>query len=95
MGTAVTTASAAPSRARHARELRTFLRSLERPEHPLDGVDERTSLIDAGIIDSLAVLEIVAYLEGRYGFDVADNGIDPEELTSIGGILELIERLGG
>ncbi|MFN8642264.1 MAG: acyl carrier protein [Candidatus Binatia bacterium] len=79
-------------RAEHLRDLRAFLRTIERPEQPLDAVDEDTSLVAAGLIDSLAVLEIVAYLETRYGFDFAESGVDPEELTSIRGILDCIER---
>jgi acyl carrier protein len=80
-------------RSEHLRELRAFLRTIERPEQPLDDVDEDTSLVAAGLIDSLAVLEIVSYLEQRYGFDFAESGVDPEELTSLRGILDLIERV--
>lgn len=80
-------------RSEHLRDLRAFLRTIERPEQPLDGVDEETSLVAAGLIDSLAVLEIVSYVETRYGFDFAESGVDPEELTSIRGILDLIDRV--
>jgi acyl carrier protein len=69
-----------------------FLRKIQRPRRGLEAVDERTSLVETGLIDSLAVLEIVAYLESTYSIDFADTGVDPEQLTSIGGILDLIER---
>ena len=72
-----------------------FLRTIQRPGQPLDGVDERTSLVEAGLIDSLAVLEIVSYLEKNYRIDFAETGVDPEQLTSTGGILDLIERFSG
>jgi len=49
------------------------------------------SLIESGLIDSLAVLEIVTYLEETYGIDFVDKGVDPGELSSIGGILDFIE----
>jgi acyl carrier protein len=84
--------SATTIRAERAAELREFLRTIERPDRPLDGADGRTSLVAAGLIDSLAVLEIVAYLETRYGVDFAETGVDPEELSSIEGILDLIDR---
>ena len=40
-----------------------FLRTIQKPDHPLESLDERASLIESGLIDSLAVLEIVSYLE--------------------------------
>jgi acyl carrier protein len=72
--------------------LLAFLRTIQRPEHALESVDEGTSLITAGLIDSLAVLSIVAYLETTYGIDFAETGVDPSELSSIRGILDLIDR---
>ena len=72
--------------------LLAFLRTIQRPEHALESVDESTSLITAGLIDSLAVLEIVGYLETNYGIDFAETGVDPGELSSIRGILDLIDR---
>jgi acyl carrier protein len=80
-----------PSRAQRAEDLMRFLRTIQKPDRPLDGLDERTSLIDSGLIDSLAVLEIVAYLEETYGLEFVEKGVDPEELSSIGGILDLID----
>jgi acyl carrier protein len=80
------------TRAQRAHALFEFLRTIQRPDRPLDGADERTSLVDAGLIDSLALLEIVTYLEESYGLDFGETGVDPEALTSIGGILDLIER---
>jgi acyl carrier protein len=49
-------------------------------------------LIGSGLIDSLAILEIVLYLEETYGIDFSVRGIDREEFSSIGNILDLIER---
>jgi acyl carrier protein len=83
------------TRAQRTAELHGFLRTIQRPGQPLDGVDERTSLVEAGLIDSLAVLEIVSYLEKNYRIDFAETGVDPEQLTSTGGILDLIERFSG
>jgi len=83
------------TRARHAEDLLHFLRTIQKPEHPLDGLDERVSLIESGLIDSLAVLQIVSYLEETYGIDFTAKGIDPGELSSIGGILDLIESERG
>lgn len=85
--------SAPTGRAERTGGLLAFLRTIQKPGAPIDEVAEDVSLVEAGLIDSLAVLEIVSYLETTYGLDFAEAGIDPGDLTSIGGILDLVERL--
>jgi acyl carrier protein len=48
--------------------------------------------VESGLIDSLALLEIVAFLEEQYRIDFAAIGLEPAQLTSVSGILDLIER---
>ena len=69
-----------------------FLRTIQKPDRPLDTVAETDSLVESGLIDSLALLEIVAFLEEQYRIDFAAVGLEPEQLTSVSGILDLIER---
>ncbi len=45
----------------------------------------------SGHIDSLAVLQIVVYLEETYKINFRENGLDPGDLSSIGAILDLIK----
>jgi acyl carrier protein len=54
-------------------------------------VADDTSLVASGLIDSLAVLEIVAYVEATYGIDFAERGVDAEQLFTVRGILDLID----
>jgi acyl carrier protein len=58
----------------------------------LNEIDETLSLIESGLIDSLALLEIVTYLEQTYNIDFRETGIDPGELRSVSTILDLIAR---
>lgn len=81
------------TRAERTAALLDFLRTIQKPGTRLEGVDESESLVDAGLIDSLAVLEIVGWLERTYGFDFAETGIDPGDLATVGGILDLVERM--
>ena len=68
-----------------------FLRSIQRPDAPLEGdIDEHASLVDSGLIDSLAVVQIITYLEDEHGVDFRATGLDPENLRSVAGILDLI-----
>ncbi len=73
-------------------ELTDFLRTIQRPDRPIEEIGEDQSLIESGLIDSLAVLQIVLYLEQTYNIDFRANGVDPGELKSVGSILDLIER---
>lgn len=53
---------------------------------------EDTSFIERGIIDSTGVLELIAFVERRYGFRMDDDDIDPENLDSIRRIARYVER---
>ncbi len=75
-------------------EVVAFLNSVARLGCRADGVADETNLVDAGIIDSLALVEIVAFLEERHGLDFRRLGLDPDDLASIGGILGSIRRAG-
>jgi len=71
-------------------ELRAFL-----AENFLLGADLQTlagsaSLIDAGIIDSTGVLELVGFLEETYGIRIAEHELLPENLDTIDNILRFI-----
>ena len=48
------------------------------------------SLIENGIIDSTGILELVAFIEGRYGVTVADADIVPANLDSLARITAFI-----
>jgi acyl carrier protein len=69
-----------------------FLRRIQKPDRPIEAVDEHESLIESGLTDSLALLEIITYLETTYAIDFRERGVDPDELDAIGKILDLIER---
>jgi acyl carrier protein len=50
------------------------------------------SLLDAGIVDSTGVLEVVQFLENEFGLAVEDHEIVPENVDSIARIAAFIER---
>ncbi len=49
------------------------------------------SLLEAGVIDSTGVLELVAFLESEFGLAVADADIVPENLDSISRIVSYVK----
>jgi acyl carrier protein len=50
------------------------------------------SLLDLGVVDSTGVLELVGFLEEKYGFKVDDNELVPDNLDSIARIVGFVER---
>jgi acyl carrier protein len=73
-------------------KLLSFLRTIQKPGLPIEGLEEADPLVASGLIDSLAILQIVTYLETTYEIDFSLRGVNPEQLGSIGGILDLIEQ---
>lgn len=73
-------------------DLLQFLRSIQKAGLPVESLADDARLVQTGLIDSLAILQIVMYLEATYGLDFSTSGISPEELGSIGGILGVIEK---
>jgi acyl carrier protein len=52
-------------------------------------VGDEEDLIDSGIVDSLGIFQLVAFLEERFGIAIGDEEITPENFGS----LMAIERL--
>lgn len=57
-----------------------------------DGLLADTSLMGKGIVDSTGVLELITFLEKRYGVQIADEEIVPANLDSISNIARFLER---
>jgi len=77
---------------RRKTDLIDFLRTIQRPDSPLQEIDGDLSLVESGLIDSLALLQIITYLEQTYDIDFREKGIDPGELRSVNAILEFVAR---
>lgn len=58
----------------------------------LAAIADDASFLDAGIIDSTGVLELVSYLEDTWGITVADEEMLPENFDSIRGIVAYLQR---
>ena len=69
-----------------------FLRSIQKAGMPVETLKDTDRLVASGLIDSLAILQIVAHLETTHGIDFSIRGVAPEELGSIGSILDMIEQ---
>jgi acyl carrier protein len=55
-----------------------------------DELDAGTQLMEAGILDSTGVMELVAFLETNFGIAIAEEEIIPENLNSLDNICNFI-----
>jgi acyl carrier protein len=72
-------------------DIRKFLKDqfLFGEDRPLE---RDVSLFDQGIVDSTGILELINYLEERYGVKVQDGELLPENLDTIGNICAFLDR---
>lgn len=54
--------------------------------------DDDMSLLDGGIIDSVGVMELVAFLEQDFELSIEDDELVPENLDSVNNLCGFIAR---
>jgi acyl carrier protein len=55
-------------------------------------VGHEESLLKNGLIDSLGILEVVAFLETEFGIAVSDEELSPENFQSIRNLSSFVQR---
>ena len=72
-------------------EIRTFLfqkfPAIRKPQ-----MNDRTPLLESGIIDSLGILDLVAFLERSFQITLQDDELTPENFANISSIVNLVEQ---
>ena len=58
-------------------------------ENP-ESIGGSTELIDSGILDSLATLKLVSFIEDEYDIVLEPHQIEPQNLSSINAISDLV-----
>jgi acyl carrier protein len=76
-------------------ELRGFITGSIMYGHSTEFLADDASFLENGVIDSTGVLELIGYLETRFGITVEDEELVPENLDSVNGLLRFVERKGG
>jgi len=60
----------------------------------IDSVAHDSDLLAGDVIDSLGIVQLISFLEGKYGIKVDDEDLDPENFRSVDSIVMLIEKKG-
>jgi len=74
-------------------ETRDQIRAFVRRRFPLAAaaaVKDEDSLLDSGIIDSLGILDLVAFLEKTFGIRVGDEELNPANFDSIAAVVRFV-----
>ncbi len=74
-------------------ETRDQIRAFVRRRFPLAAaaaVKDEDSLLDSGIIDSLGILDLVAFLEKTFGIRVGDEELNPANFDSIASVVRFV-----
>jgi acyl carrier protein len=56
-------------------------------------IDPAESLIDRGILDSIGLMRILEFVEGRIGMRIPGDRVTPDNFQSVEAITALVERL--
>jgi acyl carrier protein len=54
-------------------------------------LSDSTPLLSAGVLDSMATLKLVSFLEDTYGIEFTPSDIDPEHMESLEAIAALVD----
>jgi len=72
--------------------LKKYIRDELAPGYDLNDLDEEQSLIETGILDSMGIVKLVAFIEEQYQIKVEDEDLLPENFEKISSIAELISK---
>lgn len=56
----------------------------------VDNIEDSTPLMESGVLDSTAAMELVAFLEECFGITIEEDEIVPENLNSIDSICAFV-----
>lgn len=72
-------------------DVKQFILERFLPGEDPSALEDATPLITGGILDSLATIQLVAFLEERFGIEVAAYETGADHLNTIGDIVVLVE----
>lgn len=71
--------------------LRTFIAEEFAMDIPAEQLTDDLDLIDTGIVDSLGVLKLIAFLEGEFDMTITPDELDADLYRTIGQIETMID----
>ena len=75
---------------RGVNEIKRFVVAEFAPDVTADKLDEDYDLLDSGVVDSLGLLRLIAWVGYRYALPVADMDLVPDDFRSVHAICDFI-----
>jgi len=72
-------------------KLKEFIMTEVNPDLNLVKLDDEEPLIESGIIDSLGILKILAFMDETFGVDLSSDQIKPENFKTVSSICALVD----
>ncbi len=76
-------------------QVRDYIVSQFMYDQPNAKLSPEDDLLNQGIVDSMGILQIVNFLEEKFGVTVSDEEITPENFRSLGTLTDLIMQKRG
>ena len=73
-------------------KLKEFIMTEVNPDGNLERLGDDEPLLDSGIINSLGVLKIMAFLDEEFGIDLSAEQIKLENFKNVTSICSLVEK---
>ncbi len=76
-------------------DVRNYILSVHLPGENPDMLSNDDDLLDMGILDSMAIMQLVNHLEKQYGITIPTEEIDPANFQSINALGAFIDKQRG
>ena len=77
----------------HTAEVREFFKVLLAIRHDRQPFTDSTSFFLSGRLSSVDAVELVVFLEEKYGIDFAENGFDQSQIDSVEAVESLLRTV--
>ena len=75
-----------------ARELQEHITASYLPDVDPGELDRDLDLLDTGVVDSLGVLRLIAWIDQRYGLGLGNAEVTLDDFRTVSAISDLIDR---
>ena len=62
------------------------------PQLASQTLEDDTALLSTGVVDSLGILDLAAFLAERLGIEISDEDFEPQNFETCGRLTEFVER---
>lgn len=75
-------------------ELRNYILKEYLPKEDSDKIHNETDLIEKGVLDSFAILQLITHMEETYQIEVGNDEISVENMGSVSRLSDFVRRKG-